>query len=250
MSTLLVSLHDVTPHYAPQIERIVGMLERLDLLGRTTMLLVPHFHHKARFDVDPAFAARVRDWADRGVEMALHGYFHLDETTHLNPIDAWKSRKLTNREGEFLGLGYVEARRRIDDGMAMIEQACGIAPDGFVAPAWLYSDDAWRAVRDAGFAWAEDRWAIRDFRSGRRLAPGLAVTFRVRDGVASRTALPWANLAPRVFDRLRADAIRWAIHPADANSDALMATQERVLRRLCSQRNPMRYIDYVGVARA
>lgn len=245
MNALLVSLHDVTPHYRREIDRIVAMLDRIGLLSKTTLLLVPHFHHRARLDVDHEFNASVRAWAARGAELTLHGYYHLDETRHVNPLTSLKARHLTNREGEFVGLGRVEARRRIEDGIAMIQSCHGVEPRGFVAPAWLYSREAMQAVSEAGFDWAEDRFGIRDFARHRTLARGLAITFRVRNGVPDPKSIPWAHIAPRVL--ACSSAIRWAIHPADAASDSLMQVQESALEALAERRNAMTYSDFVAL---
>ena len=59
---------------------------------------------------------------------------------------------MTAGEGEFLGLDHAEALSRMRRGKALIEDATGRASAGFIAPAWLYSDDARRALADAGFA--------------------------------------------------------------------------------------------------
>jgi hypothetical protein len=76
---LLASIHDV----APRFERAVDQLaERLDLrLGsaRFAMLVVPDHWNQSPLAADKAFQARLRGWADAGVEMFLHGWKHRDD---------------------------------------------------------------------------------------------------------------------------------------------------------------------------
>ena len=95
----------------------------------------------------PAYRAKLRAWAESGVEMLLHGWSHRDETGHHRGVASFKARHMTAGEGEFLGLSREEAARRLRDGRAALEDAIGRPVTGFVAPAWLCGDGARAALR-------------------------------------------------------------------------------------------------------
>jgi predicted deacetylase len=73
---------------------------------------------------NPAFQAKLRGWADQGVEMFVHGWFHKDLAEHTG-MAAIKAKHMTASEGEFLGLSRDEAARRMADGRKLIEDIIG-----------------------------------------------------------------------------------------------------------------------------
>jgi hypothetical protein len=90
---------------------------------------------------------------ERGDELALHGYSHLDTEAGSGGLRARFLRNVyTRREGEFAALTEAEARRRLELGLDWFA-ARGWTPTGFVPPAWLLGEGAWRALRDAPFAY-------------------------------------------------------------------------------------------------
>ena len=109
---LVVSIHDVSPAFEDPIDRLADMIG--DILGgpRFAMLVVPDHWGAAPLDRALAFARRLRGWADAGVEMFLHGWFHRDTSDHRGAGAAIKARYMTAGEGEFLGLSADEAERR------------------------------------------------------------------------------------------------------------------------------------------
>src|SRR3569623_2290053 len=98
---LLVSIHDVSPRFEGEIDRLLQLL-RPHVGERRAMLVVPNHWGDAPIVPGSSFATRLRNWADAGVEMFLHGYFHRDEATHASPSDRLRARLMTAGEGEFL----------------------------------------------------------------------------------------------------------------------------------------------------
>jgi hypothetical protein len=89
---------------------------------------------------------------ERGDELALHGYSHLDTEAGGGLCARFLRNVYTRREGEFAALAEAEARRRLELGLDWFA-ARGWTPTGFVPPAWLLGEGAWRALRDAPFAY-------------------------------------------------------------------------------------------------
>ena len=115
---LLASIHDVGPRFESEVDRLVDQLEAHVGRGRFAMLVVPDHWGEAPLANAPAFAARLRRWAESGVEMFLHGWSHRDDSAHDNRAAAWKAKHITAGEGEFLGLDRAEATRRLRAGRA------------------------------------------------------------------------------------------------------------------------------------
>src|SRR3954471_22403853 len=174
---VLASIHDVSPRFEGEILRL------MDLLGphvgeRVAMLVVPNHWGDSPILTGSPFAARLRAWADRGVEMFLHGYFHRDDAGYARTLDRLRATILTAGEGEFLGLCSSDAGARIRDGRALIEDVTGRPIAGFVAPAWLYGAGALEALVDCSIPIAEDHWRVwSPPGTGKTLARGPVITW-------------------------------------------------------------------------
>jgi predicted deacetylase len=147
---LLASIHDVGPGFEREVDQLARLLT--DTLGccRFAMLVVPDYWGGHRIRSGTPFAGRLRAWSESGIEMFVHGWYHKDTATHRG-ASGLKARYMTAGEGEFLGLSYSEAARRMEDGRALVEDIIGRRTSGFVAPAWLYGPGAMDALRDSAF---------------------------------------------------------------------------------------------------
>ena len=191
---LLASIHDVGPRSEREVEQLAALLAGLLGGPRFAMLVVPDHWGEAPLARAPAFQRRLRDWADAGVEMFVHGWFHQDRAVHTG-LAALKARHMTASEGEFLGLPRAIAARRMADGRALIEDIIGRPVAGFIAPAWLYGDGARAALAESGFALAEDHFRVWQPATGHVLARGPVVTWASRSRSRQRSSLAFAALA-------------------------------------------------------
>lgn len=147
---LCVSIHDVAPATWSDCLRLYDAVRAIADIP-ITWLVVPCFHGSSAASV--ALDAMLERQRARGDELALHGYTHRDDApTGLSLRDFVLRHLYTKREGEFAAIGTPSARARIDMGLAWFAQR-GWHPAGFVAPAWLLGDQAWRALLDYPFAY-------------------------------------------------------------------------------------------------
>jgi predicted deacetylase len=237
---LLASIHDVGPRFEGQVDILTDRLTRLLDSRRFAMLVVPDHWDQAPLSASPAFAARLRRWADEGVEMFLHGWRHRDDARN----KGFAQRHMTAGEGEFAGLSVTEAAIRIADGRKVVEDAIGRPVAGFIAPAWLYSPGAVDAVQQAGFALAEDHMKVWNPRTTEVLARGPVITWASRSPARIRSSLLFSALARTALPILQ--TVRIAVHPGDVTVPALLDSIDTTFRRFARTHVPSRYADLLG----
>jgi len=240
---LLASIHDVGPRFESEVDQLVDRLEAHVGPGRFAMLVVPDHWGEAPLSEAPAFAARLRRWADSGVEMFLHGWSHRDDSAHGDARTAWKAKHMTAGEGEFLGLSEAEATRRLRAGRKVVEDAIGRPVAGFIAPAWLYGPGAYAAVRHEQFPLAEDHMQVWDPATGDVLARGPVITWASRSRARIRSSLAFAAVARVALQPLR--TIRVAVHPGDAHVPALLRSIDATFAAFGGRR-AAHYSDLLG----
>ena len=226
---LLTSIHDVGPRFEREVDALYGRLAGQIGEQRLAMLVVPDHWGEAPLARAPRFQARLRAWADGGVDMFVHGWFHKDTSVH-GRVAAWKGAHLTAGEGEFLGLDVATARQRIADGRALIEDIIGRPAAGFIAPAWLYGKGAREALAASDLPMAEDHFRVWEPASGRILARGPVVTWATRSRMRLASSLAFARVAPIVLKPF--SVARLAVHPGDAHSPVALRSIDRTLQAL------------------
>ena len=241
---LLASIHDVSPKFEAQVDTLAERLERRVGAGNFAMLVVPDHWDTSPLSASPAFARRLRGWADAGIEMFLHGWRHRDDSPHASGAAAFKARHMTAGEGEFLGLSEAEARRRMREGRAVVEDAIGRPVAGFIAPAWLYGPGAMAALASEGFALAEDHMKVWRPADGTVLARGPVITWASRSPGRIRSSLFFARAAR--FGLRALPTVRVAVHPGDTGVPALLASLDATLDALLPGRIAGRYGDLDG----
>lgn len=233
---LLASIHDVSPRFEPEVDRLMDLLAPY-VAARVAMLVVPNHWGDCPIVPGSPFAARLRRWADSGVEIFLHGYFHRDESAHRGAADRMRSRFMTAGEGEFLGLARADAEARIVEGRALLEDVIGRHIDGFVAPAWLYGEGALRALEECRIPIAEDHLRVWSPVTGAQLARGPVITW------ASRTRLRLASslAAATVLRHVPLQVLRIGVHPPDCRHPALVRSIQRTFTSAVTTRRPAAY---------
>lgn len=238
---LLLSLHDVGPRFETEIDRLVDHVSRHVALKALAMLVVPNHWGDHPLIAGSPFASRLRSWADRGVSLFAHGWYHRDDSRHAGAASRLKARYMTAGEGEFLGLDHTTALQRMTDGRALIEDISGRPVAGFVAPAWLYGAPALTALEQAGFALAEDHMRVWSPQTGVTLARGPVITWASRSRARIASSLAVARLLPPLLPF--APVVRIAVHPGDAHVPSLMLSIDDTLRRVRRSHAPARYDD-------
>jgi len=242
---LLASIHDVSPRFESEVDSLLDLLAP-GVGGRVAMLVVPNHWGDAPIIPNSPFAARLRQWADDGVEMFLHGYFHRDQKRHGAAADRFRARVMTAGEGEFLGLSREDASARIAEGRALVEDVIGRPIDGFVAPAWLYGDGARAALADCAIPLAEDHLRVWSPVTGQQLAYGPVITWASR----TRPRLASSLVAAAALRRAPLDILRIGVHPPDSRHPALVRSIRKTFRIAGQTRRAGRYSELLTASAA
>lgn len=203
------------------------------------MLVVPNHWGDAPILPGSPFATRLRAWAEEGIEMFLHGFYHRDLSEHDRTTDALRARFMTAGEGEFLGLSHAQARNRIIEGRALIEDVIGRKIDGFIAPAWLYGSGAIEALQELEIPLAEDHLKVWSPAATRQLASGPVITWASRTRLRLLSSLAAASALRHSPLRV----LRVGVHPPDVRHPALLKSIDSTFRAACRNRRSARYSD-------
>jgi len=149
------------------------------------------------------------------------GFFHSSEG------GSFFAQKIASAgEAEFADLAREEGERRIDEGTALLKDL-GLAPSGFIAPAWQMARWVLPALASRGFHYAEDHLHVYDPAGGRRKR-SLVLNFASRTPARLWSSVAFVRAATPLRRVLRT---RIAIHPGDMRSDFLRREVGRVLSR-------------------
>lgn len=226
---LLVSIHDVTPALAPECEALWAMSRAQGVTP--ALLVVPDWHGRAPLADAPGFVAWLRARVADGAEIFLHGERHDEVGLPRTLADHWRAVGRTAGEGEFLTLDAEAAHARMARGAALLRDL-GLAPIGFIPPAWLSRPGCWEAARRLDLRVGEDHRHVILVREGEwRPTPNLCWSGRTPlRAVVSRAVV--ARQAAALRD---GDTARVVFHPADLRHPATTAGTRDVLGRLLAR---------------
>lgn len=243
---LVVSIHDVCPGTRASTERILADLLAVGV-NKTSLLVIPNRHRS-----DPAFAdtPESRDFCRwllecslAGHELVLHGYWHERVATHeLSALDRMIAHSYTAGEGEFFDISEAQAISSLARGLREMEEALGVCPAGFIAPAWLLGTHARLAVQRFPFSYTTLLQGVWDLKES---------VFYSSQSLCYSIRAPWRRLCSRVWN---STLLRWlddcplvrvGLHPPDwmhnsIRSHALFCAERALVGRL-----PMTYESWV-----
>ncbi|MEI8234574.1 MAG: polysaccharide deacetylase family protein [Verrucomicrobiota bacterium] len=238
---LVVSIHDVSPLTREATEAMLADLAGLGV-RKVTLLVIPDHHCKGHFLDHPEFCAWLRERVAQGDEVAIHGYFHRRDQRAGETLKAkLATRYYTAGEGEFFDIPGADALRIVSQARQEFHKV-GLDPQGFVAPAWLLSDGADRALQRLGIAYTTRIGGIFDYTTGIRHTSQSLVW-------SSRSW--WRRIASRawnayLFRRLQTcNLLRIGIHPTDRQHPAVWRQIRTLIARALEDRAAITYGGYL-----
>jgi predicted deacetylase len=218
-----VVVHDVAPAFLPQLARIAEALA--PRVGREVACeVVPCWHGRP---IDGPGGGFERFVARAFGEVLQHGYTHRQDRPGVLSL-------LTGRSDELVGLPRQEIRRRLGLGRELLRRVLGVAPAGFVPPAWQVGRVTTRELGGCGFRYLATFGAI-------RAASGPTIPLSTWSwdwgvlGLLGRVGQPFGD----VYWRIRPATLPcFVVHPADVNRGYLPRVLEVVDRLLGLGRTP------------
>lgn len=232
---LLIALHDVSPAFERETQLLWTACRERNT--SPALLVVPNWHGEWPLERYPRFVAWLRQRADEGTEIFLHGERHDEQGTTRRWSDQLRAIGRTAAEGEFLTLDRAEAQRRMERGLDVLRTA-GIEPVGFVPPAWLWQRHT-RSVADSlGLPISEDEHAIYLHRRGMRLdSPVIRWSART----AARATASAIVARARTWLHQRHWLVRIALHPTDLWSAVTTDSAMQTIEWWRARRHPWSY---------
>jgi hypothetical protein len=218
-----VVVHDVAPAFLPQLARIVELLA--PRLGRALAgAVVPCWHGQPIEGSGGRFGRFV---AQAFGEVLQHGYTHRRDRPGVLSL-------FTGCSDELVGLPREEVRRRLGLGREALRQALGVAPAGFVPPAWQVGRETAEELRACGFRYLATFGALRAVGG-----PAIPLATWSWDWGVLGPLGPVGQWSGNVRSRLRPATLPCvAVHPADVDRDYLPRVLEVVDRLLARGRKP------------
>jgi uncharacterized protein len=221
---IAVAVHDVEP---ATYERCALIRDWLDDHGveRVTLLVIPAPDLHPFHDRRPEMAEWLIECAGKGDAVAQHGFQHRRSAA---------APRRSNPSAEFRGLDAAETRRAVDAGRRVLRLA-GVAPRGFVAQAYAYTD-ALRETVAKSFDWWASLSGLHIGAGHTTLAPALTLGTST---AVKRLASPWLVRAGALA---AGSLLRLDLHPADLDHPRHIGAVENVLKR-ARGREPVTYDD-------
>jgi uncharacterized protein len=238
---LLVSIHDVTPALGPDVFRLWQLCR--DCGVTPALFVVPNWHGAWPIEQHSSFITWLRERADEGAEVVLHGERHDEVGLPRRARDSIRAIGRTAGEGEFLTLDAGTALTRMQRGVDRL-RALGLEPLGFVPPAWLAGPDIYLVASGCGLRFTEDHRSIRLLPSARRL-PSPVVRWSARTPIRA-----WGSVAVAAARYPLQRGSRWpriALHPQDLQHTAVSRSHGRTLRRWLTRHRPAGYSDLIAI---
>jgi predicted deacetylase len=237
----LISLHDVSPLTLGECRQAVDLLRGLGVSpAQLSCFVIPRHEDARALDQDAGTVRFLRDLADAGATLVMHGLTHRMPGRAWTPAGWFRAHVFARGQGEFFRCDAADAERRLDQGRAILRRA-GLesALRGFIPPAWLLSPAALEVVRGAGFEFYEVFGGIQH--RGRRLVPRV-IGWGSLSGLEARATALYADLQ----SWLPARDTRIAVHPADMRRPSQRRAVTRVLKRMLARAQPMSYDQYLS----
>ena len=228
---LAIALHDVEPRTLDRCRLIRQWLADRGA-DRITLLAIPHADRA--LEPDGACAEWLRARAAAGDAVAQHGLLHRRQR-RAGLVRSWLADRQGGDAAEFVGLTRQETADAVDAGRTLLT-AAGLTPNGFVAPAYAYTQALRRALRSR-YAWSSGLLGIHAARPLLVPAHGLGTStdFKRRTSPALL----------RIGVRLPTKVLRLDVHPADFDLRSHVSALETALRQ-SHDRRPVTYDELVA----
>ncbi len=244
--SLVVSLHDVSPHTRADCTAILAELAALGV-PRCSLLVVPDHHRGGHFLADVECVAWLQALASAGHELVVHGYHHQRARREDESVGVkFTTRLYTADEGEFYDLDRGAARALVEKARTDFRQL-GVEPAGFIAPAWLLGAEAEAALREVGCEYTTRLGSVVELKTA-KVFQSQSLVWSVRSAGRRQASRAWNAL---LFRQLAENPLlRISIHPVDRRHPQIWQQVRELIARALADREPLTYHEWLIRQRA
>ena len=244
--SLIVSIHDVSPSNFEATKKILSEINALGV-SAASLLIIPNHHYRGSFLDDYAFCQWLKERVSHGDEAVIHGYYHIRNSRSKETIkDKLTTRFYTAGEGEFFDIHGAHAIQLLSEARNEFNEI-GIVPSGFIAPAWLLSEGAEKALKLLRFSYTTKLTSIIKFPT-ETIYPSQSLVWSVRSGWRRICSLLWNAYLFRHLKK--SPVLRVSIHPVDIEHPAIWRQICKIITLSLKDRHPITYAHFVKNAEA
>lgn len=156
------------------------------------------------------------------------------------------TRVYTADEGEFYDIGRAQAAELVGRANSELRQA-SLDPHGFIAPAWLLSEEGEASLRDQGCEYTTRLRTVTDLKSG-EVYNSQSLCWSVRAAWRRGMSIFWNATLYRVMHT--APLLRIAIHPVDIAHPGVWSQIRCLIVDALASRTPMTYFEWITAQRS
>ncbi len=208
---IVVSVHDVTPHFREELNIIFKELNKLGVKEKT-ILVTPLWSGTNDVMKEDMFIHCLLAEEKNGAELILHGYTH--RINH-----EWKKEKglLLNKLNVAEFLLAKDLSGRLKKGKKAFNHVFGYEPKGFVPPGWLQKHSVYNLLEQEGFGYVVTMRGLYSLKTKKRHY-ALPINF---DNGAPLPSYIIGYCSAIVVPLCSPSFIRLAIHPSDVKRNLL-----------------------------
>ena len=247
LGALVVSIHDVSPLTQAEVEVMLTDLQKAGVT-QCSLLVIPNHHDCGMISEHHHFIRWLQHQITKGHEVVLHGLNHLRPAAQREDWwTYWITRCYTMGEGEFYDLSYEAAFEKLKIGREQLRNAGLESEDqmGFIAPAWLLSSEAERAVKDQRFFYTTRLSGVISFKNENTQdhTPAQSMVYSVRSAPRRLVSYLWNELLFKSAKKW--PLLRIGLHPPDWKYRGIRSHALSSIRRALMSRTSMTYREWV-----
>jgi len=221
---IVVSVHDVTPHFREELNIIFKELNKLGV-KKKTILVTPLWSGTNDVIKEKMFIHCLLAEEKNGAELILHGYTH--RVNH-----EWKKKEdfLWNKLNVAEFLLAKDIPGRLKKGKYAFKHIFGYEPKGFVPPGWLQKPSVYKLLEREGFGYVVTMRGLYSLKTKKRRY-ALPINF---DSGALFPSYIIGYCSAIVAPLCSPTFIRLAIHPGDVKRNLLKSQLDIIYK--CKKR--------------
>ena len=238
---LVVSLHDVSPAFAPELKEICQELE-IQKIEKKNFLIIPCYQGMLDISRDDYFLGWLHSQIKEGNEPVQHGHQHtLRRYNSAREYFFSLCQGFISRQcAEFRNLKKEKARKKIRAGKKILHRA-GINCRGFVPPWWAMSPETNQILKEEGFDYSASLFHLMDYLKGLKIKSEVIFSSQ-----------GWSDYWLRAYDfalvkmwSKKNNLVRIALHPFDIHRESSFLFLLKIIKDLKKNRTLTTYLNYL-----